>query len=412
MSKRICWKKGMRLTDEILKASDEAFTETIRKTITLAAAGRFGLFPSPCPFQVSLNIAKDFVNVESLCCLAVTKGGHLVDVQYDTKYSNAFETQVPIPNLSGIDELFLTISVHSGQWKETTDGYEEPAYGFALITANSPIGDNAIPIAHLVDSAYGGWHIDETDFVPPCLFVSSHQRFEALLTRFQEALANIDSKSRLMINSQGRDAIRIFWPIIQQIKITVDKERDLLTPMALLGHVQKFVCAFTTACELDEHLDLSDAETLRNYVSAPYNYRDVYQRIREGLDFCFSIIEKIGKMEAREETPAPKPTTTAPFISEDQLYQNCRNKSIKIPVVNPVMGATVYYSTNGGEPKQKLASGSLLSIENKFNTKRLPEPDQTIEIKLKSVLNGVSSDVNTFMVILHKDYKGWIGPEI
>lgn len=405
----------MRLTDEILKASDDAFTETIRKAITLAAAGRFGLFPAPCPFQVSLNIAKDFVNVESLCCLAVTKGGHLIDVQYDTKYSNAFETHVPTPNLSGVDELFLTINVHSGQWKETTDGYEEPEYGFALITANSPIGDNALPIAHLVDSEYGGWHIDEVDFVPPSLFVSSHQKFRDLLTRFQEVLASIDAKTRPMINSQGRDAIRIFWPIIQQIRITVDKECDLLTPMALLGHVQKFVCAFTTACELDEHLDLSDAESFRNYAFAPYNYRDVYQRIREGLDICFSISEKIGKMEVREEPSVhrpSKPNTAAPFISDDQLYQNCRYKAVKIPIVNPVAGATVYYSINGGEPKQKLASSSTLSIENKFNTKRIPEPDQTLEIKLKAVFNGISSDINTFMVTLHKDYRAWIGPEI
>ena len=404
----------MRLTDEILKASDDATAETIRKAITLAAAGRFGLFPSPCPFQVSLNIAKDSINVESLCCLAVTKGGYLIDVKYDTKYSNSFETQVPIPNLSGIGELFLTISVHSAQWKETSDGYEEPEYSFALITANSPIGDNALPIAHLVDSEYGGWHIDEVDFVPPCLFVSSHQKFEDLLARFQETLVSIDTKTRSMINSQGRDAIRIFWPIIQQIKITVDKERDLLTPMALLGHVQKFVCAFTTACELDEYLALSDAEMFRNYVSAPYNYRDVYQRICEGLDLCLSIIEKIGKMEVREEPPAPKPSkpNTGPFISDDQLYQNCIHKTVKIPIVNPIPGATVYYSINGGEPKQKLATNALLAIDNKFNTKKMPEPDQNVEIRLKAVLNGVSSEVNTFVVILHKDYSVWIGPEI
>lgn len=405
----------MRLTDDVLKASDDATAEAIGKAMTLAAAGRFGLFPCSRPFQISLNIAKAFVNVESLCCLAVTKGGHLIDVQYDTKYSNAFDTQVPIPNLSGVDELFLTISVHSGQWKETADGYEEPEYSFALITANSPIGDNALPIAHLVDSEYGGWHIDEVDFVPPCLFVSSHSKFVDLLARFQEALVSVDAKARLMINSQGRDAICIFWPIVQQIRITVDKERDLLTPMALLGHVQKFVCAFTTACELDEHLTLSDAESFRNYAFAPYNYRDVYQRIREGLDICFSISEKIGKMEVREEPPAPrpsKPNTTAPFISDDQLYQNCRYKTVRIPIVNPMAGATVYYSTNGGEPKQKLNPGAILSIENKFNTKKTPEPDQTLEIKLKAVSNGISSDINTFTVTLHKDYKAWEGYEI
>ena len=395
----------MRLTDEILKASDNATAETIGKALILSAAGRFGLFPSPCPFQVSLNIAKDFVSVESLCCLAVTKGGHLIDVKYDTRYSNSFETHIPIPNDSETSDWFLTINIHPDQWKETAANYEEPEYSFNLITANSPIPDNALPIAHIVGSKYSGWQIDEVDFVPPCLFVSSHRKFEDLLVRFQDAIANIDSKTRSVLHSQGHDAICIFWPLIQQIRITIDKERDLLTPMELLGHVQKIVCAFTTACELDDHLILSDADAFHNYVSEPYNYQDVYKRIREGLDICFSITEKISKMEVREEPP--KPNMAAPYISDDQLYQNCHYKTVKRPVVNPVAGATVYYSTNGDEPKQKLASGVMLAIDNNFNTKKTEEDDQTIEIKLKSVLNGVSSEVNTFMVIFHKDFKAW-----
>ena len=405
----------MRLTDEILKASDDATAEAIRKALTLAAAGRFGLFPCSRPFQISLNITKESINVESLSCLAVTKGGHLIDVQYDTRYTSFFETQVRIPSYSEDDDLFLVLNVHPDQWEETIEGFEEHTYDFSLVSTNSPIADNALPIAHLVNSDYGGWHIDDIDFVPPCLFVSSHPKFADLLARFQEALVSVDTKTRSMLHSQGRDAICIFWPIIQQIRITIDKERDLLTPMALLGQVQKFVCAFTTACELDEHLTLSDAESFRNYAFAPYNYRDVHQRIREGIDICFSISEKIGKMEVREEPPMPRPSrpnTTAPFISDDQLYQNCRYKTVRIPIVNPVAGATVYYSTGGGEPKQKLNPGAPLSIENKFNTKKTPEPDQTLEIKLKAVFNGVSSDINTFTVTLHKDYKAWEGYEI
>lgn len=400
----------MRLTDEILKASDNATAETIGKALILSAAGRFGLFPSPCPFQVSLNIAKDFVSVESLCCLAVTKGGHLIDVKYDTRYSNSFETHIPIPNDSETSDWFLTINIHPDQWKETAANYEEPEYSFNLITANSPIPDNAMPIAHIVGSKYSGWQIDEVDFVPPCLFVSSHRKFEDLLVRFQDAIANIDSKTRSVLHSQGHDAICIFWPLIQQIRITVDKERDLLTPMALLGHVQKLVCAFTTACELDEQLILSDADAFHNYVSAPYNYQDVYKRIREGLDICFSITEKISKMEVREEPT--KPNMAAPYISDDQLKQNCRNKTVKIPVVNPVAGATVYYSINGGEPKKKLAPDAILTVDNKFNTMKVKENDQTVEIKLKAVLNGISSEVSTFTVTLHKDYKAWEGIEI
>lgn len=405
----------MRLTDKILRDSDSITAEFIGEAMMLAAAGRFGLLPCARPFQIALNLTKEFVDVESMSCLAVTKGGHLIDVDYDTKYSNSIKTKVALPDNSTASELFLIVNVDIEHWYETTEGYEEPEYSFSFISANSSLADNAFPVARIVDSEFGGWHIDETDFVPPCLFVSSHHKFGDLLVKFQEVLANIDAKTRTMLHSQGRDAIRIFWPIVQQVRITVDKERDVLTPMALLGHVQKVVCAFNTACELDEIFMLSDAETFQNYALAPYNYKDVYPRIKEGLELCFSIVERVGRMKIREEAPAPtpqKPNTEAPYISENQLFQNCRSKTVKIPVINPVAGAVVYYSINGGTPKQKLAVGAPLVVDNKFNTKRMPEPDQVVEIKLKSVLNGVGSEVNTFRVTLHKDYKGWAGPEI
>lgn len=415
MPQRVCWKKGMRLTDEILRKSDSATAEFIGKAMMLAAAGRFGLLPCARPFKIALNLTKDYVEVESLSCLAISKGGHLIDLDYDTRFSNATETRVALPDNNKESELLLTVNVDNKHWKETKEGCEEPEYTFSFISANSPLAESAMPIARIVDSEYGGWHIDETGFVPPCLFVSSHHKFVELLEKFQEVLTNIDAKTRMMLRSQGKDAIRIFWPIIQQIRITVDKERDTLTPMALLGHVQKVVSAFNTACALDEVFMLSDADMLQNYASAPYNYKDVYSRIKEGLEICFSIVERVGRMEIREEEPAPtpqKPKTDAPYISEDQLFQNCRSKTVKIPVINPVAGAVVYYSTNGGVPKQKLAAGSQLVVDNKFNTKRVPEPDQIIEIKLKSVLNGVSSEENSFSVTLHKDYKVWAGPEI
>ena len=58
MTKRICWKKGMRLTDEILRASDNSTMELVSNALALAAAGRFGLFPSAIPFELSLSINK------------------------------------------------------------------------------------------------------------------------------------------------------------------------------------------------------------------------------------------------------------------------------------------------------------------------------------------------------------------
>ena len=132
MTKRICWKKGMRLSDEIMKASDNSHAEVVSKAFLLATAGRFGLFPSSRPFVLSLNINGDGLNVESLNCLAITKGGQLIDIDFDTRYTCPYDSHVAIPSIVGEKEYYLIVSVLEKKWKETPDGYEEQEYAFSL----------------------------------------------------------------------------------------------------------------------------------------------------------------------------------------------------------------------------------------------------------------------------------------
>ena len=411
MEKRICWKKGMRLTDDIMRASEEATAARIGNALTLASAGRFGLLPSYRQFQLSLNLNADSVEVQTLDCIAVTRGGFLIDVQLDTKYTNYLEKRVIIPDETRISELFLTISVDPKQWIETLNGYEEPVYAFDLIGVNSPIPDNALPIAHLVYlEQISGWHVDEEEFVPPCLFVSSHWNYVEQMNQFIQKLSEIEAKVFRLLQSGSHEAFRIFWPVVQQILIDTDKNRDLMTPIALLGNIQKFVAIFTAACHLDQYLNLSDADVFRNYALAPYNYMNVYPMIKEGLKHCFVINEKVDKIESKQPEP-PKPSRSrieAPAIADDQLYQNCRTSTISVPVINNVPGATVYYSSDGSMPSQTAMANGKIRIKNSFNPVREPEPDQEIVVKLKAVLNDSESDISNFTIILHKDYNVWI----
>ena len=406
----------MRLTDEILRASDDAKLQLIGKALALGSAGQFGLFPSQRPFNISLNIGKENIDVVSLSCLAITRSGNLIDVDYNTKFDNAFETIVPLPHHLEANELYLTIGIMEGQWRERSDGYEEPVYQFGLVTPNSPILPNALPIARLVNGDFGGWHMDDIDFVPPCLFVSSHHKFEELFAKFQEVLTSMNEKARSLINSEARTAFRTFWPLLQQIMIETDKSRDFLTPRMFLGLVQRYICAFTTSFELDENIGLADTDTYYNYAFSPYNPQNVYQKAKEGVDICFAIREKADKIQLKAAMPKPEPTpqpkTAAPFIAENQLYQNCSKKNVIIPVTNPVGNATVFYSTDGSEPTQKLSAKSQIVLDNGFNKQRTKESDKTVVIKLKAVANGVSSEVTSFTITLHKDYEAWNGIEI
>lgn len=413
MTKRICWKKGMRLTDEVMKASDGSSAEHVGKALALAAAGRFGLFPSLQPFKISINISNGIVDVESLSCLAIAKGGHLIDVHYDTSYTNVFDTRVQIPNSSVDKELLLLINIVPNQWKEVNDGFEEPIYSYSLIAPDNPIPEGSLPIAHIVDEY--GWRQDEQDFVPPCLFVTSHYKYEDQLTRFSDHLTTLDAKAKKAMKSGGRDTIRIFWPMVQQLLITANKECELMTPMVLLSNVQKCVSAFTCACDLDDNLELDDPNKFNEFVRAPFTFKDAYQRIELGLELCFSITEKIDKIikssPTKQEPIYTEPAKTpAPVIAKEDLEQQCSTPETTMPVLCSDSSATIYFTTNGtiptikSETAKRTKNSFVIKFDNGF-TQKGKEKERSVTIKLMAVSGGTNSSISSYNVVLHKSTK-------
>lgn len=301
----------MRLTDEVMKLADKYSSADLSQSIVLSAAGRFGLFSSARPFQMSLNVTNSFVDVESLDCLAITKDGSIIDVKYDTRFEKTFETQVAIPDDDSEQEYLLAVCAVPNTWRETDEGYKETAYSFALLPKNAPLPDYAMPIGRIVRKEE--WEEDNMNFIPPCLYVSSHRAFEELHAKFLDILRSINEKSKAQMNTGAKTAISIYWPMVQQIFISVNTLHDTMTPMHLLANVQKVVAAFTCACELDEVLQLEDAATFSQYAQLPYNYQNVYLRIRQGLGMCYAISEKVDKFSLLQmEEPRPEPPKEKP----------------------------------------------------------------------------------------------------
>lgn len=408
----------MRLSDGLFRASDDRTDEMVGRAFVLAANGRYGLLPSQQPFELSLNIGKDMLGVEILRCLAITKDGQLIDAQFGTRYDSNTGQTVAIPEMPGVEEYYVAINAEQGKWKNTNDDYEEPVYSFSLIAAESDVPDNAVPIAHIIDDGYG-WHLDEVGFVPPCLFVSSHPKFMELHQQFTGILAALDDKARALAMTRSHDMAPIFWPIVQQLRIAADKERDLLTPMTLLSWVQKCVSAFTCACDIDDDIDLSDAKMYRNYILAPYNYREAYVRIKVGLQFCGSFVEKMDLLaqatpsmptkDIRPHNIAVRPA--APSLSDDSFNVTCSNPDTTLTVLCKSKAATVYFTTDGTQPSKnsgqafKGKGGLKIKFDNGFRKEKGKEPKKTITVKLIAVEDGVESDTATYSVTLQKDLK-------
>lgn len=413
MPKRIRWTKGMRLTDEVMRASDQCFIDFAKNAFVLASSGRFGLLPSAVPFEISLDISNGLVDVVSLNCTAITSGGDLIEAHYDTRYNNSFDTRIQIPVENDVTEYILAINADGDKWSDTNDGYEEQAYAFKLIPVNTPIGDNSLPIAHIVDSEYGGWRIDDVDFVPPCVFITAHSRFKELLDEFHSTLSAIDKKVAGLLKTGNRNVFVVLWPIIQQLLIEVDKERDSMSPINLMEKVQKCVSAFICACDLDDNLSIENADALRGYVVRPFNYKDAYVAIKEGIGICFRISENIENLQTAPTPPPAAPgLPEAPSIAPDQMTKRCSNRTAKVQLTNNAPGATVYYTIDGSEPSESSPKGLHVTLQNGFKKARVAEPDMTVTIKAKAVLNGVSSPTSAFQITLIKDISIWTGFEI
>ncbi len=322
MPKRISWKKGMRLTDEVLIQADRCTSESFAQAYTLAAEGRFGLFPSVRPFQLVLNVEQNFVNVELLDCLGITRAGDIIDVRFDTKFTNTFNTRVSIPQQEGTKEFILVINTDPDTWKETSEGLLVPDYSFSFVGAKQAVPDHALPIARIVDN--DGWTEDNVYFVPPCLTISSHAKYLELCQQFIGVLQSIDEKSRQQADTLAKTAISVYWPVVIQTLIEVNNERETLTPMRLMSCVQRIIGTFTCACDVDEVLTLEEAEPFRNFARVPYNYRMAFLRIKQGIGMCSAISDKIDKFsQLRVAAPPPPPRQEPP--KEDRRRWNGPN---------------------------------------------------------------------------------------
>lgn len=399
MAKRILWKKGMRLTDEVLTLSDKCTEELVSNAFALGACGRMGLIPSCRKFSISLDINNDVIDVVLVDCLGLSRDGSLIDVQYDTNYTNTFDTRVVIPTQDTSKKYYLCISVLDGI-RDTNDGMCESLYGFILVEENSAIPENALPIARILYDEFC-WRSDENDFVPPCLYIRSHFKYEELVLKFVAALKEINSGLPQQLYTEKKDAVKVFWPLVQQIMISVDKRKDIMTPMDFLAELQKLVSAFYCACSLDDNIDISDPAQYVSFINTPYNYRNVYEIINKGVNLSLSINERI-KAFSTEPAYEEHTSVPAPSISNTQLHQTVKAGNAQVKITNNAPGATIYYTIDGSTPTKSSKSGNTIVIDSGFTDDWHKEPPKNVTVKVVAYKDGAFSDVETYNVQIKK----------
>lgn len=299
MPLKVTWKKGMRLSTDVFDAVDASIDETIRLSNVIATGGRFGLIPVNKPFELTVNVSNSILEVVSLSCHGVTKSGKIVDIDFDSNYTNTLDTRLSLPTSSNDEAFLLIVKMHDMQWREVNEMYSESKYTFELLGENSPIDANSIPLGLLVNQY--GWRLDEIDFVPPCLFVDSHPKYVQQVNQTKLVLKSISDKCLKASNCVARHLLGTIWPSAIYNFIDIDKNRESLSPNELFSCLQKVVSSFVVGCSIDEYITLDNAEPFIAYHQKSYDLKNLYRDIKKGLELCSEISVKMDAVCAMTE---------------------------------------------------------------------------------------------------------------
>lgn len=318
MPLKVTWKKGMRLSTDVFDALDVSNYESIRLSNIIATGGRFGLIPANKPFELSINVSNNVLEVVSLSCHGVTKSGRIVDIEFDSNYTNTFDTRISMPIQKGNEAFLLIVKLHDKQWREVNEMYSEPKYTFELVGANSAIDNDSLPIGLLVNQF--GWRLDETEFVPPCIYTNAHPKFVEQVNRAKLVLKSIADKCMGAHNCVARHLLGTIWPTVEYNYIDIDKRQEALSPAELFASLQKVAAAFVIGCSIEESITLENAEPFIAYRQRPYSLKNVYRDIKKGLELCAEIsvkMDTVCSMTVVKEVPAqpvekPKPKPPTP----------------------------------------------------------------------------------------------------
>lgn len=303
MHNKVTWKKGMRLSTEVFNAMDHANEESFRMVSLLGSAHRYGLFPAIKPFELSVNINGNALEVLSLNCHGITKTGCVIDIEYDSNFVNTFDTRISIPNGAEGEAYYLVVKVQEDQLREINETFSELSYSFELIGVNSPIADNCLPIGMLVNQY--GWRMDETEFVPPCLYLTAHSKYIEQLGKATTYAKDLFSKCLLSQNCVAKSLLSQVWASSASMFSRLDKERDILTPGQLLASIQQLISAFLIGCSIDEYISLENQDPFALYALKPYDAKNIYRDIETGLALCAEIVIKMDAVCAMTEVETP-----------------------------------------------------------------------------------------------------------
>ena len=188
LNSRINWRPGMEITAQTFKGMEEKLDLQQRIAIRAALGStRMGMLPG-ATLKCDGTFVKNAFEIEHLQCTALLPSGRILDANE--------QVAVTIPMLFG-DRYYLTIGLGDTRTEFEREGiaYVRPHYEYALKTQEEVEAADVMPLIRF--SVNEGVFSIDTEYIPPCLLMTSDPRFADYVERFVGLLTTISSHQNL-----------------------------------------------------------------------------------------------------------------------------------------------------------------------------------------------------------------------
>ena len=188
LNSRINWLPGMEITAQTFIGLEEKldFQQQIAIRAALGST-RMGMLPG-ATLSCEGIFVKNTYEIERLQCTALLPSGKIVDADE--------QAVVAIPMVFG-DSYYLTVGIGDTltAFEKEGIGYVRPHYVYAVKTLEEVEQSDVMPLVHFL--VKDGVFSMDTDYIPPCLMMTSDPHFAAYLEKYIQLLATISSHQNL-----------------------------------------------------------------------------------------------------------------------------------------------------------------------------------------------------------------------
>lgn len=308
---RVAWQAGMRLTDEIFRASDEYYLSCLQPLYSVLVNGDYGFLNLPI-FRYELN--ESALSVIELEANAICYSGKLIRLLYSREERTLFQN-INLPDTT--EPLILYIDATS----EKTVMINQNEKSVPLCDADYQIlvrfesehynNPDAVPFARFIYKH--GWCADST-FIAPCISLRANG---TLLRSASNYVVELEGLIKSLKESKDTDQLLLIMsaiPVLTRIAVEVEKESDKMSPRHLITLMQEGIQIMLALSEMEHGVVVPEKERCISYVESHYTPYIISEMINEGIYLTHALINIAGTFGVREaKSPAPEVERTIPL---------------------------------------------------------------------------------------------------